>query len=155
MRGLFCCFPMDYIYNFSVYGFQEQAFPFAKQMNPLGPSPLQKQDIFSVHWLFANRSPLLPLSPELQLLQQNAGEIASKLSDFSLSNLSLPTLRFSKYSLISTMNSFSDEQLESGLCLSLCRVLIIKQKTIHQHITDQDIIEASQQQYDALFSSKR
>lgn len=57
--------------------------------------------------------------------------------------------------MISLMNEYTSEQLENGVFLALCRVLIVKQKNIQTMISDTDILEAVEQGYDAIFSSMK
>lgn len=51
------------------------------------------------------------------------------------------------------MMSYSEPQLQQGLCLALCRVMIVRVKTINTFIEDLDISAAFQQGYDAIYSS--
>lgn len=166
MKGLFCCFPSEYLYNFSVFGIKHQHFPehmgssrppkspLAQYIDPEQLFPMTPQEIFRPFWLFANQpEPLFPLSPEYVDLYQRSNHFAEKLASPSTS-LPRLKLRFSKYSMISSINDYSSSQLENGIFLALCRVLIIKQKTITNAITDAEVTEAMLQGYDALFSSK-
>ena len=108
------------------------------------------KDIFLTPWIFADKAPLRPLNEELQDVHNIAGA-AAKLALRSSSEK--PIMRFSKYSTISTIASYSKKQLEKGVLLSLCRVLIVKQQTINKYIEDSDIISAVEQGYDTLYSS--
>jgi hypothetical protein len=165
MKGLFCCLPTEEFYHFSVYGLKDQQV-FANTSRKLSSRyqskfidyssihPLHPDQIFSSYWLFARQEPLLPLPTELHSIHQNAGQYAKRKAESPTNSSSpRPIFRFSKYSMISSLNTYSPEQLENGVILALCRVLIIKQKTITTLISDEDIQEALEGGYDAVFSS--
>jgi hypothetical protein len=160
MKGLFCCFPGEFAYPFSVSGIKDQqlfASPqkqsaFSQFRSFSNSSQPTEQQIFSSYWLFANSNPLLPLPEELLAIQKRASQYAKKLATINSSSAK-PIYRFSKYSMISTLNSYSAEQLENGVMLALCRVLIIKLKTVSAMITDEDIEDALAHGCDAIFSN--
>ena len=132
------------MYGFSVFGTNEQHLPVPVQDN------LEKAgSVFSTPWIFADSDPLRPLSEELQDVHNIAGA-AAKLA---LRPAEKPHVRFSKFSTISSVANYSEKQLEKGVLLALCRVLIVKQHTISKFIEDKDIVEAAAQGYDAVFSS--
>ena len=62
-------------------------------------------------------------------------------------------LTFSRYSTMSSVQGFNADQLEQGVFLALCRVLIVHQRTISTAITPAEVAEAAAQNYDALYSS--
>lgn len=145
-KGLFCCFPAEHVFSFAVHGLYVQSLP-----NGANHS-LEAQDrIFGTPWVFANPTPLLPLSEELASTYSITGT-ASKLAKRFGSG---PLLRFCKLSTISSVAMFSEEVREKGVFLSLCRVLIDRPKTIAGHIEDVDIVDAMREGYDAVYSSLR
>ena len=62
-------------------------------------------------------------------------------------------LRFSRYSSISNIKEFSQDDLEGGVFLALCRVLILNQKTVEGEITAADVDDAMRLHFDAIYSS--
>lgn len=184
MKGLFCCFPSDYLYNFTVYGLKEQQLfsspaaaasyaasskhhnyhraNLAQYIDPSLLHSMSPNEIFQAYWLFAQQpEPLRPLAPDYLTLYQQSYRYAEGMARLeappSSPHAALPKqrFRFSKYSMISSMNEYSSEQLENGVFLALCRVLIVKQKTVQTIISDADIVEAMEQGYDAIFSAKK
>lgn len=148
MKGLFCCMPIDSIYRFTAYGLREQALP---EIVPDYPADPAIRDCFRTPWIFCNQdTPLAPIPSELRQALHNAG-LATR--NIQAAPSQRPVLRFSKYSTLSTMLSYSEPQLRQGLCLALCRVLIVRVKTIPTFIEDFDISSAFQQGYDAVYSS--
>lgn len=127
-----------------MYGIAEQALP-----DRLHDKAEKDKSIFTTPWVFASSQPLRPLSEELQDVHNIAGA-AKKLA---LRPHERPVIRFSKFSTISSIANYSSKQLEKGVLLALCRVLIVKQQTITTAIEDQDILEAANLGYDALYSS--
>jgi hypothetical protein len=163
MKGLFCCMPIQNIYRFSVFGLQEQLLP-----SP-NPSSLKQreeqlqeqqhilQEYFSIPWFLSNKTPLAPIPLNVATFFKEHGSALQTILQHQQSPLlSKPLLRFSKYSTVSTLLHFNDQQLQSGLSLALCRVLIVRLKTItNKFIEDIDIQQAIQQGYDAIYSSLR
>lgn len=146
LKGLFCCLPSENIYGFSVYGTMEQSLPTESKINFT-----KDTSIFSPPWLFTDKTPLVPLPDELAQVHSISGA-AQKLS---CRNIQKPFVRFSKYSSISSLTSYNDQQHEKGVFLALCRVLINKQISIEGIIEDRDIVEASMNGYDAIFSNSK
>lgn len=185
MKGLFCCFPSDLIYNFSVYGVKHQhLFSSSKAAASYASASKQRDyqranllqyidssllhsmtpaDMFQAHWLFAQQpEPLRPLATDYIPLYQQSYRYAERTANIDSvpsgsckSSCQNQRFRFSKYSMISLMNEYTSEQLENGVFLALCRVLIVKQKNIQTMISDTDILEAVEQGYDAIFSSMK
>jgi hypothetical protein len=62
-------------------------------------------------------------------------------------------LRFSRFSTITNMKKFTKNQIEKGVFIALCRVLIINQKIINVPINDIDIIDAANNNFDCLYST--
>lgn len=149
MKGLFCCMPIDQLYRFAVHGLREQALP--SKIPDYGADPALKE-CFRTPWIFCNKEqPLAPIPSELRTTLHEAGFASRCLRAATASTR--PVLRFSKYSTLSTMMSYSEPQLQQGLCLALCRVMIVRVKTINTFIEDLDISAAFQQGYDAIYSS--
>jgi hypothetical protein len=167
MKGLFCCFPSEYLSHFSVYGIKDQLLSskhptlrssaLSQFVDSSSRTVLKEKEIFQSSWLFAkgagSTSSLLPLSLDYLQIHQQSGQYARNHSNLEKQRLKRPIFRFSKYSLLSSLNSYTNEQIENGIFLSLCRVLIIKQKNISSLISEQEIEEAVSQGYDALFST--
>jgi hypothetical protein len=147
LKGLFCCIPTEAVYGFAVHGLADQHLP--TPVNALLTQYRQTQ-AFSGSWLFAKGEPLRPLSDDLQDIHNIAGA-ASKLAN---RNTEKQQIRFSRYSTISTIANYSDKQLEKGLLLALCRVLIVKQKTIEGIVTNAHIVDATTSGYDAIWSEQ-
>lgn len=61
--------------------------------------------------------------------------------------------RFSRYSTISNLHSFSRAALEGGVFLALCRVLVVKQLTVEGAIGDVEILSGLQQGCDCIYTS--
>jgi len=138
--------PVENIYRFTIQGLAEQAFP--------GTNTSSTADLslyFSPPWMFADPLPLLPLSSDLLNVLDQAG-LAQRASS---QRVTKPFLRFSKFSTVSTLMSYSEDQLQKGVCLALCRVLIVRIKNIPGFIEDADLVTAMQQGYDAVYSTLR
>lgn len=163
IKGLFCCLSKESFYNFSVFGLHAQALP---GRSPDDLSKLADNWLGTV-WFHAEPPPGVPVTPEAAYVLKSAGT-AAKLSQHRSRQLSPRSgadariyaasphiLHFSRYSTISDIARFTEEQLNEGIFLSLCRVLVVKQKTIAKDIEDADIIEAVQEQYDCLYSTLR
>eukprot|EP01037_Dinobryon_pediforme_P043856 gene43856-55204_t len=141
--------PIDQLYRFAVHGLREQALP--AKIPDYGADPALKE-CFRTPWIFCNKEqPLAPIPSELRTTLHEAGFASRCLRAATASTR--PVLRFSKYSTLSTMMSYSEPQLQQGLCLALCRVMIVRVKTINTFIEDLDISAAFQQGYDAIYSS--
>eukprot|EP01039_Chlorochromonas_danica_P012259 gene12259-13968_t len=135
MKGLFCSMPIDQLYRFAVHGLREQALP--AKIPDYGADPALKE-CFRTPWIFCNKEqPLAPIPSELRTTLHEAGFASRCLRAATASTR--PVLRFSKYSTLSTMMSYSEPQLQQGLCLALCRVMIVRVKTINTFIEDLDI----------------
>jgi hypothetical protein len=65
----------------------------------------------------------------------------------------LPYLCFSKRSNPKSLSSWSEERLVEGTFLVLCRAYVIKALTVKEAITDDVIIAAVRDEYDAVYSS--
>jgi hypothetical protein len=147
LKGLFCCLPAESVYSFAVHGIVDQQVPIVVQQDALSEHKLS--DALSASWLFANESPLLPLSEELQNVHNIAGA-AQKLTNRDTEK---PHIRFSRFSTISSVAHYSEKQLEKGVLLALCRVLIVKQKTVPGFVEESNILDAYSNGYDAIMSS--
>lgn len=168
MKGLFCCMPIENIYRFAVYGLREQFLPIPANSPHKSPKNQRKgasqgnenmteddaavRDYFNTPWIFCNDdNPLVTLPSNLQRTLQQAGHAWKTIQK----SVARPVLRFSKYSTISTMTSYPESQTQSGICLALCRVLMVRIKTINTYVDDLDITASLQQGYDAIYSSLR
>jgi hypothetical protein len=79
---------------------------------------------------------------------------AKPLSADTLDSIGCSFLKFSRSSTPSAISSLSAEELESGFFVSLCRVLISRQKTINEAITDKEVKDAEKNGYDCVYSNK-
>jgi hypothetical protein len=107
------------------------------------------------------------LAAEIAHAMQFAGT-ASRLATQRKANLSDPhggapdaskpgaphIYRFSRYSTISNMQSIGREQLEHGVFLALCRVLVVQQLTVASAIEEADIMAGLQKGCDCVYSSE-
>lgn len=84
---------------------------------------------------------------------------ASKLAISSSSNQHVHRtniIKFSRYSTMSALESFNKEDIDNGIFLGLCRVLVVNQHTVATDIiSDMDISEAIQKGCDCIYSSSR
>lgn len=144
VKGMFCCLSAEHIFAFSVHGLAVQWLP-----NGNIHSIDANKHVFGAPWVFASASPLVPLNPELLAAHSISGA-AAKLSRRRSGG---PMLRFGRFSSISTITACTEEEREHGLFLSLCRVLVNKQKVVTGFIEESDILEALEQGYDAVFST--
>lgn len=146
LKGLFCCLPAEAVYSFAVHGIADQQVPSIIQEHL---SKQKSPDVLSASWLFANEDPLLPLSEDLQNVHNIAGA-ANKLTNRGADK---PHIRFSRFSTISSVAHYNEKQLEKGILLALCRVLIVKQKTVNGFVEDSNILDAHANGYDAIMST--
>lgn len=154
--------PVDNVYRFATHGLREQHTPLTVARTSTSNDSVEADNLirpyFTTPWIFANGTePLVPLEPALRnMLQTHAGHAWHTIQSMpTQSQYHRPILRFSKYSTLTTLLSYSEEQLHSGICLALCRVLMMRIKTVTHFIEDQDILSAMQQGYDAVYSSLR
>lgn len=109
----------------------------------------RQRNALSASWLFARGEPLRPLPEDLQDVHNIAGA-AQKLSSREVGK---PVIRFSRFSTVSSVAHFSEKQMEKGVLLALCRVLIVKLKTVSGFIEKSHIVEAAANGFDAIMSS--
>lgn len=65
-------------------------------------------------------------------------------------------IKFSRYSTMSTLESFNKNDIDNGIFLGLCRVLVVNQYTVTTDIiSDVDISIAIQKGCDCIYSSSR
>jgi hypothetical protein len=141
IKGLFCCLPRDSFYGFASFGL------YAQQAG--GDLDRIARTLFSESWFCS--APLSPLQDhaEVRKLSKVAG------SACRLAKAARPArhLLFSRYSCLSSVRDFSKDDLEGGVFLALCRVLILNQMTVEGPITEAQIEEAERLHCDALYSS--
>lgn len=134
------------MYSFAVHGISDQLAPESVQSSLLKQ---KSNSTLSSSWLFANGTPLLPLPDDLQNVYNIAGA-AQKLVNRCVER---PHIRFSRFSTISSVAHYSEKQIEKGVILALCRVLIVKQKIVTGFVEDSSIVDAHMNGYDAIMSS--
>jgi hypothetical protein len=134
-------------FNFSVYGLYSQSL--------LGKPTHDLQsisgDIFSPVWYTCEAAEGMTMNRDTSYLAKVSGFAAkrSALVDQPV------VLRFSRFSSVSHIKDFDADELHNGVFLSLCRVLILHQRTVTGPIEDSDIQEALAMNYDTLYSTTR
>jgi hypothetical protein len=153
VKGLFCPLPPSSLYALATFGI---APPLPPNSNP--PLPINLGEIFKANWFTSTSSP--PPSSSERQGGEGWGDIprgqAASLALASWSSFFAKPLRFSRYSSLSpsSRSQFSEEELEQGIFLALCRVIVLQQKTIAtHHISESDIAEAIKLNYDTIYSS--
>lgn len=143
---------VEQFYKFVAFGLNAQTIPYTTNTNNLTSL---SSEIFSTAW-FCTAPPIgLVVNKDVARLQKVVGS-AKKLSTIPSpqhADVSKGLIRFSRYSTISTLQDFNKDSIEKGVFLSLCRVLIVHQRTINTPIETADIIESITLNYDALYSS--
>lgn len=151
VKGLFCCLSIEQFYKFVAFGLNAQTLPYTTTNNLKSLAG----DVFSTAW-FCSAPPLgLPVNKEVARLQKVVGTAAKLCTAPAVqqADVSKGLIRFSRYSTLSILQEFSQDDIERGVFLSLCRVLIVHQKTIPTAIQTSDIMEATSLNYDALYST--
>ena len=161
VKGLFCHIPKDLLFSFCTYGLHIQQVPAVHDQ--LIPDDLNS--IFQLPWFCAKPPSYLKMDSKLlsfsTFLDKNinsskkrndstpnsmTGRLASKrVTDFRL--------RFSRHSTPKGIGSCSKEELEEGIFISLCRVLLYRVSTINDDIDDNDIEAALKHGCDAVYST--
>lgn len=147
IKGLFCCLSKSQFYSFSVFGLYAQVLPGKPATNLHSIA----DDLFSTAWFHAEPPNGLPVNTEVLNTLKVAGS-ASRLCVQRPKKKPEP-LWFSRYSNLTSLDYFKDDELNNGVFLALCRALIVQQKTIAKKIDSDDIVVAMQENYDCLFSS--
>lgn len=160
VKGLFCCLSTAQFYRLACFGLFSQTLPTApgrKKSDASSAAPQTVQEIaselFSTAW-FCSTPPLgVALSPAMAHVNKVSGTALRLATAPSAEDGTEDVVRFSRYSTISRLRDFSEAELEQGVFLSLCRVLIVHQRTVDTPIAQADIVEAMALNYDALYSS--
>ena len=147
IKGLFCCFPTDHLFPFAVFGLHFQRIISGHSTSADRLHTL-KDSIFQTSWYS----------------QVNNVEKRDSLSAASMAcskPLSAP-LHFGRWSCLSPDrlnnicgNGQKNRKAGKHCFLALCRVLIMHQKTVSDPITENDIITACEENFDAIYSSQR
>lgn len=96
-----------------------------------------------------------------QQLLINTMKVVGTASKLALSSLNqhihrTNIIKFSRYSTMSTLESFTKKDIDNGIFLGLCRVLVVNQYTVTTDIiSDVDISIAIQKGCDCIYSSSR
>ncbi|KAJ1435239.1 hypothetical protein B484DRAFT_428922 [Ochromonadaceae sp. CCMP2298] len=150
IKGLFCCLSREFFYGFSVFGLYAQSLPEA----PADTESLSAE-LFRTAWFHSEPPAGFPVLREVMQTLQVAGT-ASRLAAKAVRQKvdgKVPGVRFSRYSTISSMAGMGQADLEGGVFLSLCRVLVTQQHTVEGDIRTADIAEALRQGCDCVYSS--
>eukprot|EP01038_Epipyxis_sp_PR26KG_P010789 gene10789-14486_t len=149
IKGLFCCIPTRFFYNFSVFGL------YAQHLNGVADCMLDQlsPNLFHKPWFYYELPDHLSFNVHQYKEISQLLSVAGSASRLATQRDGYLNLRFSRYSTISTLKDYSAEDIQSGVCLALCRVLISKQMTIQKPIDDEDIIQALSLNYDTLYST--
>jgi hypothetical protein len=144
VKGLFCCLSVEQFYKFASFGLYSQTGNSAA-VRDIASS------LFGTAW-FCAKAPLgVPVTREVA----HIGRVSGTALRLATAQGDRHHMRFSRYSTMSSAQNFTSDQLEQGVFLSLCRVLIVHQRTINTVISPADIQDAISQNYDALYSSLR
>lgn len=154
VKGLFCCLSEEQFYRVSAFGLYAQRLP-AGCRSSAPSADVVAPSIFSTAW-FCVPPPLgVPVNGDVASVSKVSGTARrlatappqpSRRTDGGV-------LRFSRYSTMSSTADLDSDQLERGVFLSLCRVLIVHQRTVSGPITEADIVEASVGNFDAVYST--
>ena len=152
IKGLFCLVPKSSLYTFCCYGLHSQKYSYSDFSNLETNFP----GLFNCPW-FLN-------SCENSFQNYNTCGVARQLS---LSNLGFSNIKFSRFSTplcnttadsLQNKNSdnplVSENDLEEGLIIALCRVLVCQLRTISSDITDLEIQQAINNKNDSIYSTK-
>ena len=84
-------------------------------------------------------------------------KVAGTAAKLSIPNhLHRNIIRFSRYSTMSNLQSFNQDEIDNGVFLGLCRVLVVNQYSVSTDIiTDVDISKAIEKGHDCIYSSSR
>ncbi len=150
IKGLFCLIPKSSLYTFCSYGLHPQKYNFSDLSNLEKSFP----NLFHCPWFLNNHD-----RPN-----HNTFGVAKNLS---LNSLSFNNIKFSRFSTpLCYMNAnafqnknsessfISENDLEEGLIIALCRVLVCQLRTISSDITDLEIQQAIDNKNDSIYSTK-
>ncbi len=151
IKGLFCLVPKSSLYTFCCYGLHPQKYSYSDFSDLETNFP----GLFNCPWF---------LNSENSFQNNNTCGVARQLS---LSNLGFSNIKFSRFSTPlcnTTASTFqnknidnslvSENDLEEGLIIALCRVLVCKLRTISSDITESEIQQAINNKNDSIYSTK-
>lgn len=145
IKGLFCCVSVETFFNFSVYGLYSQSL-ISKSTHDLQSLA---REVFSPVWYAGEAAQGVPMNRDTSYLAKVSGFAAKRSTLFDKPI----ALRFSRFSSVSQIKEYDPEELQNGVFLSLCRVLILHQRSVVGPITDTDIQEALAMNYDSVYST--
>eukprot|EP01039_Chlorochromonas_danica_P005261 gene5261-5795_t len=150
-RGLFCCLSAEEVGSFAVHGLAAWRKEEVQANGRAFSSSLPTDSLLSLPWVFLSPTPLLPLRADLQAAYSNAGTAARIAAERPCK---LERWRFSRFSSLSDLIHQSEESLQKGVFLCLCRVLLVRQKTLAagERLSERAALQAASEGYDSLYS---
>lgn len=162
VKGLFCHIPKDILFSFCTYGLHIQQVPDIHEQ----PIPDDLTNTFQLPWFCARPPSHLKLDSKLlsvsTFLDKNLNNNSKKRKSngpnsmtrhLASNQLSDFRLRFSRHSTPKGINACSKDELEEGIFISLCRVLLYRVSTINDDIEVSDIEAALKHGCDAVYST--
>lgn len=167
IKGLFCNFLPNRLQTFSVFGLSSQKLPvdnysdikslgsqyFRKPWFYYSPKHLQENNDTENGTRAGIYTPRATNNIHNQQEINNLTKVQGTAAKLSMKKHNDLILRFSRHSASENLYKYSDSDLETGVILALCRVLIVNQMTISETITDEHIIQAYEKNCDALYST--
>jgi hypothetical protein len=172
VKGLFCVIPKLGFHAVCAYGLHLQQQQLQQQQQPTG-----LDDLFQVPWFRTDQDELRHSPGHFgKATEQKVGESdssspstarfsAERLAKDSLQYLNSiggtspnsadisPMLRFSRQCTLSSLQALPKMDLEEGVLISLCRVLVSRLRTMASLPSPTDIGESLRAGYDAIFCS--
>lgn len=162
VKGLFCHIPKDLLFSFCTYGLNIQQVPGPHDQ----PIPDDLNNIFQLPWFCARPPSHLKLDAKFlscnMFFDKNTNNISKKRKDTTPNSMTRHLaskrasdfrLRFSRHSTPKGIGACSKDELEEGIFISLCRVLLYRVSTINDDIDDSDIEAALKHGCDAVYST--
>lgn len=156
VKGLFCIVPKGGLHAFCTFGLHTKSHLVGQSSSAQAAQEATgRNDLFQAQWFhtrgalgrFDTRFPAEKLAKESLAYmnrQQSVGDEGSaKLSE----------MHFSRNCTLSFLRDLPKRDLEEGVFMALCRVLVSRLRTINSLITAQDVREAQKADYDALYST--
>jgi len=164
VKGLFCVVPKGGLHALCAFGLHQQS----SETNLKETTTVSFENLFQVPWFrggtdgatVGNQDSLRTrYSAEamvLDSLQSLTMQCSSQTHQGDTKIWTNPAMQytFSRQCTLSSLQRFSEKELEEGVFISLCRVLVSKVRTISSLPTPQDLMDAIEGDFDAVYTTR-